>query len=130
MKKLFSVFFAIVAIVALAACGSGDAKAVADKIDNGEELTQADYTVMTDYCVSAINDLKPLIEKAVVAQKDGDNEKAEELQEDAKKIEEKYPYSQKFMQKIMTASQDELGESNYKKFEDAFESLMKMQLGM
>ncbi len=130
MKKLFSVFFAIVAIVALAACGSGDAKAVADKIDNREELTPEDYTVMTDYCVSALNEIKPLIEKAVQAQKDGDTAKAEELQEEAKELEEKYPYSQKFMQAIMTASQDELGESNSKKIQEVFESLMQLQLGM
>lgn len=129
MKKLFSVFFAIVAIVAIAACSSGaDAKAVAEKIDKGETLTQADYTVATDYCMTMINDMKPLLEKAIEAQKAGDTSKAEELEAEGKKLEEKYPYAEKFMQSIMTASKDDMGEDNYNKFQEMFQEIIKLAM--
>lgn len=118
----------MVAIVALAACSSADAKAVAEKIDKGEKLTQADYTVATDYCMSMINDMKPLLEKAIEAQKTGDTAKAEELEAEGKEIEEKYPYAEKFMQVIMTASKDDMGEDNYNKFQEMFQEIIQLAM--
>lgn len=128
MKKLFSVFFAIVALVAISACGSANADAVAEKISKGEALTQEDYTVATDYCVSMFDEMKPLIEKAVEAQSAGDTAKMEELEAEGNKIQEKYPHGEQFLQALMSADEEQLGKDNFEKIQKLFEGLFQLAM--
>lgn len=127
MKKVLFLFAAIV-MFAITSCGSSsaDAKAVAEKIESGAELTQSDYKVMLDYCQDVMAKTESLYKQAKEAQKDMDLDKAKKVMEEAQALPEKFPYADKFMECI--ASADDLDEANQKAFEKLMEAASAIRL--
>lgn len=97
MKKLFSTLFAVAAMMIMVSCGGGADNAAAEKVqakveaEGMESLTEADIDVAIDYMEAVFNDIKPLMQEGIAAFKDGDTEKAEEIEQEINALESKYP---------------------------------------
>lgn len=128
MKKVMSALFALVVLASmcvLTSCGSSapsneEVKKVVDKHDEGEELTEGDYSIAVDYLVASFEEALPIMKKINDAQNDGDFEKAKKIKdEEIAKLEEKYKYTQDVLFILEgNCHENIIGEKNYKKIED------------
>lgn len=118
MKKI-STFFAILVamILILPSCGGDKAAKVAEKINNKEEITQADYGVMIDYMTVATDELVKISEESK-----GDVKK---MMEESQKLDKKYPYTKEFGQ-ALGESEGKLDEANQKKLEDLQKKIFRL----
>lgn len=116
MKKLVSVFLAGFLFLVVA-CSSG-AESVAEKIDKKEKLDQKDYTEMLQYVETAVDDVSATIEKY--------KDHPDKLKEEAEKIEDKYPYFEKFTSNMPQES--ELDQANKQKLHDLTMKIIKMSM--
>lgn len=118
MKKI-STFFAILVamILVLPSCGGDKAAKVAEKINNKEEITQADYDVMIDYMTVATDELVKISDESK-----GDIKK---MMEESQKLDNKYPYTKEFGQ-ALGESEGKLDEANRKKLEDLQKKIFKL----
>lgn len=119
MKKLFSslLTLAVVAVMAvLTSCGGGapDVTSIVDKYNNGEELTDADYSALLDYTNAALDEALPLAKEAMAAMEDGDMEKVASLEEESKAIEAKYEHME-IVGQIIAGAQSGFSEENMEK---------------
>ena len=99
--SLFRRLSALMATVALmlivASCSGGKADEVAQRLDEGEPMTQDDYRVMIDYIKDPINENAKLLEKAFKDMKDADFSKLDDLKKESDEIADKYPHFHKFL---------------------------------
>ena len=106
--KLFA-FFAVCLL--MAACGSKDgSSAVAEKIKNGEALTQADYTVMIDYCGKYAEEAQKLQDQ--VNNLPAESKETYDIEGKMAELSDSYPYTAEFFEKISNCSKEEIGEKN------------------
>lgn len=124
MKKLFTAMFSLAMIISLSvltSCGgapsNSDVKKVIEKYDDKGELSEKDYAVLLDYIDAGMDEAVPVAKEIKKAYEDGDDDKMESLEKKANKIEEKYPHMKEALDIIERASDDELGDANYKKAE-------------
>ena len=112
--KIFK-FFAFMALcLVMASCGSSDkASEVASKISSGAQLTQADYTVMVDYCGQYAEAAQKLQDKIDVLAPT--SEEAGKLTDEVASLTDKYKYVNEFFNKISSSTKEEVGEENVKK---------------
>lgn len=109
--KILKLFTFIVAILIMAACGnSGEAGKVASKINAGERLTPADYTVMIDYCGKYAKEAQNIQDR--INDLPVDSEESENLNEEMSTLADKFAYSTLFFDKITTCTQQEIGAEN------------------
>lgn len=94
----------------LAACGSGGADKVEQKIKNGEQLTESDYTVIIKYCGEFAEEAQKIQDEIndIPAEAAGQTE----LEEKMATLAEKYPYTVEFSEKITNSTKEEIGEKN------------------
>ncbi len=103
MKKFLTVFMSLFIVMAITSCGgNGGAKAVYDKIENGETLTTEDYNVMLDYGTDCLDELSKALE-------DNDLDKV-------KSIEDKFPYFETFMNEIQKADNNDIDKEKASQF--------------
>lgn len=118
MKKLFYLFSAIL-IMALASCSSkADYEQIAQKIDNGDEITQADYAKMIEYLET------PAIE-TFKAFKEITPDNMHEIAAKTEEINAKYPYADPFARCIQQ-NMANLDEENIKKFQELELKIQKL----
>lgn len=122
MKKLFSTLFALAVIVSmtmLTSCSSGPSNEsvgkIIEKYNNGDKLTEADYTTLIDYADAALDEALPVAKEAKEALNSGDMDKLEKIKEKSEKIESKYKYMEEAMNIVEKADADELGSANGEK---------------
>ena len=118
MKKLLY-FFSAVVIMALASCSSNaDYEQIDQKLANGDELTQADYSKMIDYVEA------PLLETiALFKQATPDN--LEELAKKGEEIKAKYPYADAFATALQQNT-EKFDDENLKKFDALKEKITNL----
>ena len=115
--KTFRLFLLAAIIVIAAACsGSHGADAVADKLANGETLTQSDYTLLINYCGDYAT-------KAQVIQDKIDNlasgdPAAKSLNEELTELSDKYPHTAEFFMALKSSTPEEVGSENMKKVDE------------
>lgn len=122
MKKLFSTLFALAVIVSmtmLTSCSSGPSNEsvgkIIEKYNNGDKLTEADYTTLLDYAEAAFDEALPVAKEAQEIAKSGDMDKIKKFQEKSEKIESKYKYMEAAMDIVENADVEELGAANGEK---------------
>lgn len=109
--KILKIFTFIIACLIMAACGnSGEAGKVASKINAGERLSQADYTVMIDYCGKYANEAQKIQDR--INALPVDSEESEKLNEEMLTLADKFAYTTLFFDKITTCTQEEVGPDN------------------
>lgn len=109
--KTLKIFTFIVACIIMTACGGSDeAGKVASKISSGEQLSQADYKVMIDYCGKYATEAQKIQDK--INSLPVDSEESEKLNEEMATLADKYAYSTQFFDKITTCTQEEVGADN------------------
>lgn len=112
--KVLKLFAFVAVCLLMTACGGSDgASKVAEKIKSGEKLTEADYTEMIDYCGR-------FAEEAQKVQDQIDNLPAEsdgtfKLEEKMTDLSNSFPYTSVFFEKIVSSTQEEVGEKNAEK---------------
>lgn len=122
MKKLFSTLFALAVIVSmtmLTSCSNGPSNEsvgkIIEKYNNGDKLTEADYTTLLDYAEAALDEALPVAKEAQEIAKSGDMDKIKKFQEKSEKIESKYKYMEAAMDIVENADVEELGAANGEK---------------
>lgn len=116
MKK-FLLFFAVCAMVIVTSCG-GDQKSVYEKIQDGQELTQDDYTVMIEYLDDAMSS-NPMMDEGAMSE-------ISDMDAISKKLDEwkqKYEYMEEY-NKVLNANIDKLNDKNQKLLDEINEKLM------
>lgn len=105
----------ILAVVTLifAACSTDNAKKVADKINAGESLTEADYGVMIDYCGQYATEAQKY-QNQIDLLPDTSSEATKDVEELAA-LGDSYPYLDMFNSRIASATRAEVGEANVAK---------------
>ncbi len=122
MKQLFLIFSVFVLAFGMSSCGSGSydldkCKALQEKVDNGDELTQDDYAEM----IQQARGLNAFLDTRVSKMENMDlDEITEYIQESAKMDEGKYAMTFDSTLKS-AAAMDELNEDNKKAY-DEYES--------
>ena len=121
MKKLISSLFAfavIFSMTVLASCGGApDVSKVIEKHDNGEALTEADYSALIDYADAALDGANSILKEITEATEKGDFDALKDLEKKGEELEAKYPDMSKVADIIQNASGEEMGESNVAKVE-------------
>ena len=125
MKKLISSLFAfavIFSMTVLASCGGApNVSKIIEKHDNGEALTEADYSALIDYANAAMDEVIPILKEITEASEKGDFDAIKDIEEKGKELEAKYSDMDKVVDIIDSASSEDLGESNTAKAKKMFE---------
>lgn len=109
--KMLKLIAAIVACFMMVGCGgSDDASKVASKIQNGEQLTEKDYTVMVDYCGKYAEEAQKLQDQINILTPT--SEQAGKLTDKIAALTDKYSYVNEFFGKISTSTPEEVGTAN------------------
>lgn len=116
MKTIRLIAFMAICLV-MAACGSGDdASKVSAKIEKGQKLTEADYTVMVDYCGKYATEAQKLQDRINMLAPT--SEEAGKLTDEIAALAGKYPYTNVFFEKISNCTQNEVGAENVVKINE------------
>ena len=103
----------------LTSCSSGPSNEsvgkIVEKYNNGDKLTEADYTTLLDYAEAALDEALPVAKEAQEIAKSGDMDKIKKFQEKSEKIESKYKYMEAAMDIVENADVEELGAANGEK---------------
>lgn len=93
MKKLL-VLFSMVVMLVIASCNGGAKyEAISEKIQNGEQLTQADYKMMLEYIKKPFEESIKLMKEAASATTP---QEMRDLSEKSENILNQYPFAQEF----------------------------------
>lgn len=111
--KVLKLFAFMAVCLLMAACGSDGASKVAEKIKDGEKLTEADYTVMIDYCGKYAEEAQKIQDQInnLPAESDG----TFDLENKMADLTNSYPYTAEFFEKIANSTKEEVGEKNVEK---------------
>lgn len=118
-------FAMILTMSVLSSCSSTPSNEEVKSILDKEKLTEADYGKLIDYVDASLDATLPVLNKVKDAQKDGDFSKLSGLESDVKEIQAKYPYAQHALFVVETASKEDLGESNAKKYDSVISKAEK-----
>ena len=125
MKKLISSLFAfavIFSMTVLASCGGApNVSKIIEKHDNGEALTEADYSALIDYANAAMDEVIPILKELTEATEKGDFDAVKDFDKKAEDLDAKYPDMSKVVTIIDSASSEDLGESNAAKAQKLME---------
>lgn len=110
LKQILAVF---ATGLMLASCGADKVSEVAGKISSGEALTEADYTVMIDYCGRYAEQAQLLQDK--IDALDPSTEEAGKLTDEVADLTQKNKYLGMFSDKISSATEAEIGAANVEK---------------
>ena len=125
MKKLISSLFAfavIFSMTVLASCGGApNVSKIIEKHDNGEALTEADYSALIDYADAAMDEVIPILKELTEATEKGDFDAVKDFDKKAEDLDAKYPDMSKVVTIIDSASSEDLGESNAAKAQKLME---------
>ena len=125
MKKLISSLFAfavIFSMTVLASCGGApNVSKIIEKHDNGEALTEADYSALIDYADAAMDDAISILKEMQEASEKGDFDAVKDFDKKAEDLDAKYPDMSKVVTIIDSASSEDLGESNAAKAQKLME---------
>ena len=125
MKKLISSLFAfavIFSMTVLASCGGApNVSKIIEKHDNGEALTEADYSALIDYADAAMDDAISILKEMQEASEKGDFDALKDVEKKGKDFEAKYPDLNNVADIIENVSDEELRESNVAKAEKMLE---------
>lgn len=111
--KVLKLFAFMALCLVMASCGGDGASKVEEKIKSGAEITQADYTVMVDYCgkyAEAAQKLQDEIDNLPAESKETFN-----LEEKMAALTDSYPYAAQFFEKIANSSEEAVGPENAEK---------------
>lgn len=117
MKKIMTILTVFLSVILASCSGNGvDPKTVAEKISAGEPLTEADYSVMIDYCADYAQKAQPYfdITNSGVSTTSKEYASASESLAD---MMSKAVYLDTFRTAIENASPEALGKENVKKIE-------------
>lgn len=133
MKKIFSTIFAVAVIVSMAvltscggAPGNADVAKIIDKYDDGEKLTEKDYSNLIDYYDAAMDEALPFAEDMQKYVEKGDMENAGKIMEKVEKIENKYEHAGRVAYILSGLNKEDLGESNALKMKELTEKAIKV----
>lgn len=111
LKTLKVLLLAMVAGLAITACNSSsEADAVAKKIEQGETLTQSDYTVIIDYMGQFAEKAQPIQDQ--INNLPAGDAKAQPFVEQFDKLKASYPLLEKFTGILDKASAETVGADN------------------
>lgn len=128
MKKLISSLFAVVlSVVVLSSCGGGvpDVSSIVDKYNNGEELTEADYSTLLDYMEEAMSELLPIAQEAQEAAENEDMAKVMEIGKEAEAIVKNYEHADAVGNILRSA---DLDEANAERLNELMEKAMDIAM--
>lgn len=112
--KIVKIFAFVAMVLVMAACGTKEEAAkVADKISNGEQLTQSDYSVMIDYCAKYAEEAQVFQDKINVLAPT--SEEAGKLTDDIASLSGKFPLVSEFFSKLSNCTKEEVGADNVAK---------------
>lgn len=97
----------------MTACGGQSVDSVAEKIDSGKKLTQADYTTIIDYCGKFANEAQKL-QNQVDALPDSSSVAVTDETKLAD-LKTKFPHLDKFNNALLAATPQDVGPDNVKK---------------
>ena len=121
MKTLKIIMLGAVVLL-VSSCSQGHSpENVAERIQKGEALTEADYTVMIDYCGTYATKAQTL-QDAIDNLPAGSDEAAAKAT-DLRELTDSYPLLTIFNKKIESATQQEVGEANVQRI-NGFASLI------
>lgn len=121
MRKIIFLFAAFMMVI-VSSC-SGDSKAVYEKIEKGQELTQDDYTVILEYLDDAMSSM-PSVDTGEM----NDDKRMDDFTKKTDEWNKKYEYTQKFITALseaefenkLNAKNKKLLDELNKKAEEAF----------
>ena len=108
--KIIKMLSMVAVVLLMAACGSNGAQSVEQKIKEGSQLTEADYTVMIEYCGNFAKEAQVIQYK--INALPADNAQQGSLEDQMASLADKYPYIGTFGQKLTNATKEEVGEKN------------------
>lgn len=111
--KVLKLFAFVAVCVLMAACGSDGASKVADKIKDGQKLTESDYTVMIDYCGKYAEEAQKIQDQINTLPAASDQ--TYDLENKMTNLTNSYPYTAEFFEKIANCTQEEVGAKNVEK---------------
>lgn len=115
MKKIIFALFAVM-LVAFASCGNGaKEKALSEKIQKHETLTQEDYSFMIDYIDNALTSVLSSVEKKGLT-----NVNEAVLEQE---LDKEFPYAQEYS-KALSDDFTKLDNDNSKKYQTALQNFM------
>lgn len=106
-------------LVLMSACGAKDptAESVAQKINEGGKLTEADYSAMIDYCGKYASEAQNFYD-TINAQPNDSTPQAESATSGLAALYEKYSYLDQFRTVLAQTDMSALGEKNEKKVQE------------
>lgn len=110
MKVMKFLTIALLAFVMAACGGSDEASKVASKISADEQLNEADYRVMIDYCGKYAREAQKIQDE--INALPVDSEESGKLNDEMVKLTDKYSYAQIFSDKISNCTKEEVGTAN------------------
>lgn len=108
--KIVKVFALLLICLVAGACSNDEAKKVAAKISDGQQLDQNDYTVMVDYCAKYAEEAQKLQDRINVLSPT--SEEAGKLTDEVAALSGKFPLASGFFDKISNATEQEVGPEN------------------
>lgn len=123
MKKTFSKLFlsmgAVVALLFAAGCSSNlpTDKEVADKLSTDQQLTEADYTTMIDYCGKYAEEAQKYYD-IINAQPNDSTAEYTKAADDLANLYGNYTYLESFRNALNNADMSKIGKDNEKKVND------------
>lgn len=111
LKSLKVLLLLMVAGVMFTACGTkSEAERVNEKIEKGEALDQADYTVIIDYLGKFAEEAQPIQDN--INNLPAEDPKAAPYQQELDKLKENYPLLKIFNETLGKTTQAQVGEDN------------------
>lgn len=111
MKKLLTLMVVAVGLLFAASCGRNETAAqVAEKIAQGQTLTQDDYTVMIEYCGAYAK--KAQIIQNTIDNLPADDPKAVKATDEILALQESNQYLTPFFDVITKSTKEQLGDKN------------------
>ncbi|MBD5358267.1 MAG: hypothetical protein HDR88_14985 [Bacteroides sp.] len=111
--KVLKLFAFMAVCLLMAACGGNEASKVEEKVKSGAELTQADYTVMIDYCGKYAEEAQKIQDE--INNLPDESKEMFNLEEKMAALSNSYPYTTTFLDKIANSSEEAVGTENAEK---------------
>lgn len=128
MKNLMKLAFAALAMIVMVSCGTPSVEDVVKKINNGDELTEKDYSVMIEEAEKYSNEIIPQTQKLFelgTKASAGDAAAEKEGRELGDKIDARNKEFQPIMTALSSATEEKMGKENYEKFTKLMEKNQK-----
>lgn len=111
--KAFKILSILAVTLLMAACGGQSVDSVAEKIDSGKKLTQADYTTIIDYCGQFADEAQKLQNQVDALPDSSSVAVADETK--LADLKTRFPHLDKFNAALLASTPEEVGAGNVKK---------------